>query len=208
MSASARARVCANVHPSRLRLARAILFNSVFYSLIFSFFFFFLFLFHRSRYLHVILGTIRVCRSLQPAENALVSAVCLYIHTWKPTRSGHLFRRIRRAVSIFRGVSPSFAYRLPASRVKNDANLSRWSSSAILWRWILHEGNNAVYFSQWSTQRDFQRFGGSFFLDSKRPRTFGNRYGIQGRTHVETRNYMWNYLRSFQLGRPRMHGST
>ena len=98
----------------------------------FFFFFFFLFLFHRSRYLHVILGTIRVCRSLQPAEYALVSAVCLYTHTWKPTRSRHLFRRIRWAVSIFRGVSPGFAYRLPASRVKNDANLSRWSSSAVL----------------------------------------------------------------------------
>lgn len=106
--------------------------------------------FYRSRYLHVILGTIRVCRSLQLAENALVRCVSMYIYTRGSQHvPGICF------VGFSRRFLSSTAF-LPASLIAY--RLLEWKTTRTFhsevplpsWRWIPYQGNSAVYFSLWT----------------------------------------------------------
>lgn len=92
------------------------------------------------------------------------AVLCIHVHTraWWPTRSEHLFPRIRPAGFYLLSV---FVYRLPAANrpVKNDAKTSH--EEAVPDVGYRAEKTGAVYFS--SRKRKFQRFVPSLPLNPK-----------------------------------------
>lgn len=128
----------------------------------------------------------RVCRSLETAKTRrslhLRTRAHTHTHTrtrrWWPTRSEHLFRRIRAAGFYLLSV---FVYRLPAvnRRVKNDAKTSHEESSSR--RWIpRRENGRRLLFVQ---EAEISEIRSLFTFESEEPRGFGNRYGLRGKMY-------------------------
>lgn len=126
----------------------------------------------------------RVCRSL---ENARI-ALCVHVHRhtrlcgWWPTRSEHLFRRIRPAG--FHLPFSVFVYRLPAAnrRVKNDARTSREEAVPDVGREKRsRENGRRLLFVR---EAEISEIRSLFTFESEQPRGFGNRYlGLRGKMY-------------------------
>lgn len=158
-----------------------------------------------SRYLHIIHNIAVFADRLKRRKRAVL---CIYVrahthtHTrtrrWWPTRSEHLFRRIRAAGFYLLSV---FVYRLPAvnRRVKNDAKTSHEESSSR--RWIpRRENGRRLLFVQ---EAEISEIRSLFTFESEEPRGFGNRYGLRGKMYRwnifrgEIRNCSWNRIGIF-----------